>query len=69
VNTINRNKKLLGLTADIQPNLATYVTEKALFALFQEVEIQENAIRKDPIQRSTELLKKVFDYADKQQKP
>ena len=69
VNTINRNKKLLGLTADIQPNLETYVTEKALFALFQEVEIQENAIRNDPIQRSTELLKKVFDYADKQQKP
>jgi len=37
------------------------------FAMFSEIEIQENAIRKDPIQRSSELLKKVFDYADKNQ--
>lgn len=67
VNTINRNKKTLGLTQDVQPNLENYVTEKALFALFSEIEIQENALRKDPIQRSSELLKKVFDYADKNQ--
>ena len=67
VNTINRNKKTLGLSQDVQPNLENYVTEKALFALFSEIEIQENALRKDPIQRSSELLKKVFDYADKNQ--
>ena len=66
-NAINKNKKSLGLTQDVQPNLENYVTEKALFAMFSEIEIQENAIRKDPIQRSSELLKKVFDYADKNQ--
>jgi hypothetical protein len=64
VSTINKNKKILGLTADVQPNLETYVTEKAIVAIFSEVEIQENLIRKDPIKRSSELLKKVFNYAD-----
>jgi len=36
--------------------------------LFKEIEQEENLIRKDPIQRTTELLKKAFDYADKNQK-
>ena len=67
VNTINRNKKVLGIVNDVQPNLENYVTEKALFALFSEIEVQENLIRKDPIQRGSELLKRVFDYADKNQ--
>ena len=62
---INKNKKILGLTQDIQPNLEAHVTQKAMDALFVEVEKQENLIRKDPLQRSTELLKKTFDYADK----
>jgi hypothetical protein len=50
----------------INPDLTGYVTEKALFALFGEVEKQENLIRENPIQRTTDLLKKVFDYADRQ---
>lgn len=64
VNTVNKNKKLLGLTADLHPNLELYVTDKAIAALFKEIEIQENAIRKDPLNRTSELLKKVFNYAD-----
>lgn len=64
VNTVNKNKKLLGLTEDVNPNLELYVTDKAMSALFKEIEIQENAIRKDPINRKTELLQKVFKYAD-----
>jgi len=67
VNTINRNKKVLGITQDVQPNLESYVTEKTLFALFAEIETQENLIRKDPVQRSSDLLKRVFDYADNKQ--
>lgn len=67
IKTVNSNKKLLGLTKDIQPNLEAYVTEKAISALFSEIEIQENLIRKDPIQRSTALLKKAFDFADTHQ--
>lgn len=65
VTKINKNKSLLGLDSDIQPDLNQYVTEKATSALFSEIEKEENQIRKDPLARSTELLKKVFDYADK----
>ncbi len=65
VTQINKNKKILGLSADIQPDLNMYVTEKATVALFQEIEKQENIIRKDPVARTSEILKKAFDYADK----
>jgi hypothetical protein len=65
VNKINQNKTLLGLKADIQPDLNKYVTEKATAALFTEIEKEENKIRKDPVSRTTDLLKKAFDYADK----
>jgi hypothetical protein len=50
----------------INPDLTGYVTEKAMSALFSEIEKQENSIRENPIQRTTDLLKKVFDYADTQ---
>lgn len=65
---INKNKRILGLDKDVQTDLNQYVTEKATAALFEEIEQEENIIRKDPIQRTTELLKKAFDYADKNQK-
>lgn len=65
VTAINKNKKLLGLSADIQPNLEQYVTEKSMSALFTEIAVQENLIRENPIARGTELLRRVFDYADK----
>jgi hypothetical protein len=65
VTKINQNKKLLGLTADIQPDLNLYVTEKATAALFTQIESEENKIRKDPVSRTSDLLKKAFDYADK----
>lgn len=65
VTKINDNKKLLGLTSDIQPDLNKYVTQKATDALFVEIEKQENLIRKDPVSRTSDLLKKAFDYADK----
>jgi hypothetical protein len=65
VNKINQNKTLLGLKADIQPDLNKYVTDKATAALFTEIEKEENKIRKDPVSRTTDLLKKAFDYADK----
>ncbi len=68
VNQINKNKRILGLDSDIQTDLNQYVTEKATSALFKEIEQEENLIRKDPIQRTTDLLKKAFDYADKNQK-
>lgn len=41
-------------------NLDQYVTEKTLDGLFVKMAEQEALIRKDPMARSTELLKKVF---------
>lgn len=64
VKNINNYKGLLGLTKDINPDLTMYVTEKATAGLFTEIEKEENAIRQDPAKRTSEILKKVFNYAD-----
>jgi len=44
----------------INPDLAAYVTEKALAGIFYQVGLEEQKIRKDPVARTTEILKKVF---------
>ena len=44
----------------INPDLTAYVTEKALFGLFVMIEKEEKDIRKNPVARTTDLLKKVF---------
>ena len=44
----------------VNPDLAAYVTEKALTGIFYQVGLEEQKIRKDPVARTTELLKKVF---------
>jgi Protein of unknown function (DUF4197) len=44
----------------INPDLPAYVTEKALYGIFYQVGLEEQKIRKDPIARTTEILKKVF---------
>lgn len=44
----------------INPDLVQYVTEKAIDGLFVKVAEEELQIRKDPIARTTDLLKKVF---------
>jgi hypothetical protein len=62
------SKTVLGLKTDINPDLNQYVTELATVALFGEIEKQENAIRNNAAERSTALLKKVFDYADTQKR-
>jgi hypothetical protein len=48
----------------MNPDLNAHVTEKAMAALFNKVEEEENAIRSNPAQRTTELMKKAFNYAD-----
>lgn len=52
----------------VTTDLNDYVTERAMFALFTEIRKEEDKIRQDPIARTTEILKKVFDYADQQKK-
>ncbi len=50
----------------VTTDLGAYVTEKAMSALFTEIEKEENAIRANPAKRTTDILKKVFNYADLQ---
>lgn len=58
---------LLTKGKDINPDLTTYITEKALLGLFKLIEIEENKIRKDPAlalknitNASTAIVKEVF---------
>lgn len=44
----------------VNPDLAAFVTEKALAGIFHEVALQEQKIRKDPAAQTTALLKQVF---------
>ncbi len=44
----------------VNPDLTKYVTQKALDGLFKMIADEELAIRKDPIARTSDILKKVF---------
>jgi hypothetical protein len=44
----------------VNPDLSSYVTEKALSGIFYYVAQEEAKIRKDPAAQATDLLKKVF---------
>lgn len=44
----------------VNPDLSAYVTEKALAGIFYQVAQEEQKIRKDPMARTSDLLKKVF---------
>jgi len=44
----------------INPDLSKYVTQRALDGLFKMIADEELAIRKDPVARTTDILKKVF---------
>ena len=50
------------------PDLDSYVTNLAAQGLFKLVRDEEAKIRKDPLTRATDILKKVFGYADSQKK-
>jgi hypothetical protein len=49
----------------VNTDLTGYVTERALEGVFKMVEKEENNIRANPLQRTTDILKKVFGYADR----
>lgn len=44
----------------VETDLPQYVTQKALDGLFYHIGLEEQKIRKDPVARVTDLLKKVF---------
>jgi hypothetical protein len=48
------------LVRKMNPNLSEYVTQKAIDGLFIMIAKEELKIRKDPMARTSELLKKVF---------
>jgi hypothetical protein len=53
---------------NVQTDLNDYVTDKAMTALFSQVRQEEDKIRANPAARATDLLKKVFGYADANKK-
>jgi hypothetical protein len=58
---VGRNAGLVALLGGSESvDLDEYVTEAAMDGLFKVVADQERAIREDPAQRSSELLRKVF---------
>ena len=48
------------LVQKINPDLKQYATQKAVDGLYVLIAQEERKIRKDPLARATELLKKVF---------
>lgn len=52
------------MSKQVTTDLNEYVTERAMTALFTEIKKQEDNIRANPVERTTEILKKVFNYAD-----
>lgn len=52
-------------TNKINPNLPEYVTLKAIDGLFLVLAEEEKKIRKDPISRTTQIIKDIFGWADK----
>lgn len=48
----------------VNPDLDDYVTNKAMDGVFLMIEKEEKLIRKDPVKRVTDLLKKVFAKQD-----
>jgi hypothetical protein len=48
-------------TEKVNTDLVAYVTEKALAGIFYQVGLEEQKIRKDPLARTSDILKKVFN--------
>ena len=44
----------------VNPDLSAYVTSKAVDGIFYQVGLEEQKIRKDPVARISDILKKVF---------
>lgn len=64
---ISRYNKI-PLVSPINPDLEAYVTQKAIDGLFVEIAQEELKIRQNISSRNTDLLQKVFGFADKNRK-
>ena len=59
----NQSTRISGKKS-IETDLNKYVTERAVLGLFKLVAIQEKEIRKNPMRRKSDILKKVFSSLD-----
>lgn len=59
-----QNYNQIPLTKKVNPNLTDYVTNEALKGVYQMIEIEEEKIRGDIRERSTDLLRRVFALQD-----
>jgi hypothetical protein len=59
-NTVFSKYNKLPFVKKINPDLEDYVTNKAIDGLFVQIAKEEKEIRKNPVARVTDLLKKVF---------
>jgi len=50
----------LPFVPDVKSDLTTHVVDGGLYGIFYYMAIEEAAIRKDPVKRTTEILRKVF---------
>ena len=50
----------------VNEDLPAYVTDLAIQGLFLQIAKEEAAIRENPLERTTDILKKVFGYADQE---
>lgn len=63
--TVMTNYNKIPFVEKVNPDLDDYVTNKAMDGVFYMIEKEERLIRKDPVKRVTEILKKVFAMQDK----
>ena len=59
-NTVFTSYNQLPFVKKVNTDLVAYVTEKALYGIFLQIAGEEQLIRKDPMARTTDILKKVF---------
>ena len=59
-NTVFTSYNKLPFVSKVNPDLDDYVTNKAIDGLFVQIAKEEKEIRKNPVARVTDLLKKVF---------
>lgn len=59
-NSLMTTYNKLPMVQKVNPDLSGYVTEKSLGGIFYQVGLEEQQIRKDPLARTSDILKKVF---------
>ncbi|MBL4709083.1 MAG: DUF4197 domain-containing protein [Flavobacteriales bacterium] len=64
-NVVSQYNKI-PLVTKMNPDLNSFVTDMAIKGLFVKIAQEEMSIRENPVERTTDLLKKVFNYAKTQ---